>query len=175
MTGRGTGKPRIAREIPDPHIRDAADQYYEASVLLHRHCVPGSGILHPTINTSAVAIELYLKALSSETKYTPEGGGWIVNSRADGGHKLFKIADNIPADVRAELDAAFGASALTAYGSLEEILVRLANTFMESRYPFESGDNVRRYDIGLMEAFPRFLAEFVRDCRVRFYLYADES
>ena len=167
----GSGKPglRQAREIPDPHIHDAAEQYYEASVILHA-MPPHSGVLHPTINTSAVAIELYLKSLSAFTIYTEDGEGFIVNARAAGGHLLTNIAKNIPDDVKTELDAAFLASGLIQHGTLDEILARLGNTFMESRYPFENGHNVRRYELSLMEAFPRYLAEFVRHCQTRFYL-----
>ena len=58
------------KEIPNPQIKDVADQYDAARRILLNQ-LPDSGVLSPLLNVSAVAIELYLKCLSAEVKHTP--------------------------------------------------------------------------------------------------------
>jgi hypothetical protein len=59
------------RQIPNIQIRDSADQFYHAWEILDRE-PPGTGVVLPQINTAAVAIELYLKCLSSEVEHTAQ-------------------------------------------------------------------------------------------------------
>ena len=65
-------------EIPNYQVKDSADQYMKVWSILNE-LPPGSGVLLPLINTGVVAIELYLKCMSSEYIYTPlvfrRGGG----------------------------------------------------------------------------------------------------
>ena|ERR1051325_693676 len=58
------------REIPDPQVQDAAEQYDDARQLLQQQ-PPGSGVLLPLLNMAAVAVELFLKSLSSELVCVP--------------------------------------------------------------------------------------------------------
>ena len=61
------------REIPNPQIRDVADQYEQARQILSMQ-PPGTGILLPLMNTASMAIELYLKCLAGEG--SPHIGRW---------------------------------------------------------------------------------------------------
>jgi hypothetical protein len=59
------------QEIPDPQVRDAADQFEPARELLWAQG-PGSGLLCPLMNNASIAIELYLKCLSAEKVYAAD-------------------------------------------------------------------------------------------------------
>jgi len=59
------------QQVPNIHVKDAARQYDEASDLLYRALNPGSGLLLPFLNTTVMAIELYLKTLSATAIYKP--------------------------------------------------------------------------------------------------------
>src|SRR5215831_18321384 len=81
-------------QVPDPQIKDAAEQYDDARQLLQQQPA-GSGLLLPLLNTSVIAIELFLKSLSSHLSYTPvkDVAGLstvhaIAERRGRHGHKL---------------------------------------------------------------------------------------
>ena len=56
MTGKYPQEWRSRREIPNPRIRDVADQYEQARLLLSTQ-PPGTGILLPLMNVAAMAME----------------------------------------------------------------------------------------------------------------------
>jgi len=96
---------RKRQEIPDPQVRDAADQFESARKLLDAQ--PDSGLLLPLMNTAAIAIELYLKCLSAEKVYTDSGEGWskISAKPAIHCHVLTTLLDEVGGDVERKLDA----------------------------------------------------------------------
>jgi hypothetical protein len=151
------------QEIPDPQVRDAADQFESARQLLWAQ-PPGSGLLYPLLNTAAVAIELYLKSLSAEKVYSDAGGGWanISSKPSMRGHVLTTIFDNIDGDLQAELEGTFGIQ-LSAFGviSFRDALSRCEGAFQESRYPFEPASHASKYPLGLLMACSDFLRQFV--------------
>jgi hypothetical protein len=49
----------VKKQIPDPQVKDAADQFWTAADLL-RAQPPGSGVLLPEIINFVLALELYL-------------------------------------------------------------------------------------------------------------------
>src|SRR5205814_10266310 len=113
--------------------------YEEAAGLLRQKLIPGRGLLLPYLNVSMVAIELYLKSLSSSSVYIPhEDGVSTVYAKADvHGHELRKIYAAIPEDVRDGLEAAFALTGSGAGQSFEESLKSYDNLFAACRYPFE--------------------------------------
>jgi hypothetical protein len=54
--------------MPDPQVKDAADQYDKARRVLEA-LGSFSGVLLPLLNSSIVAVKLYLKSLNSERAY----------------------------------------------------------------------------------------------------------
>lgn len=156
------------QEIPDPQIRDAADQFELARQLLFAP-PPGTGVLLPLLNTASVAIELYLKCLSAEKVYADVGGGWsIVSATPQHGHHLATLLDKVEADLRTELDRAY----LTEFPTSGDLSFRAALTecegmFKISRYPFEPGDDLSQCRLELLMGCSYFLRQFVSTLRPR--------
>jgi len=151
------------KEIPDPQIRDAADQFESARQLLYKQ-PPFSGILYPLMNTAAIAIELYLKCLSAKNVYTDAGEGWAAVSAESTkhGHDLILLLDEIGDDLQDQLACAFRAE-LPDFGGLSfrDALGRCQGAFEESRYPFEATSDVSKCPLGLLMGCSHFLQQFV--------------
>lgn len=164
MTRNKAPEWKSRREIPDPQIRDAADQYEAARELLAGQ-PPGSGLLLPLMNTSAVAIELYLKCLSAEKVYIPcEDGveGQLVHSEpAIRGHSLTVLFDKIPDDVRCDLAQAYEERKAAASGDLRHNLSLFEGAFMTTRYPFETQADLSAINLRGLMSLSSFLREFV--------------
>jgi DNA polymerase len=156
------------QEIPDPQILDAADQYERARQLLATN-PPGTGVLLPLMNAAAVAIELYLKCLSAELVHVrDESAGDVSRVYArpaitgSKGHRLVDLFDALPEDLRLPLVATFEAELRSKLGiGLRLLLSRLEGAFMSTRYPFESGIDISRYELGHLMNLSQFLQRFV--------------
>ena len=152
------------QEIPDPQVRDAADQFEAARKLLAAQPMPGSGVLLPMMNMAAVAIELYLKCLSAERVYESIGGGvsTVSAAPAEQSHRLKKHLDNAGPDLGKDLDRAFRAQSVQ-YCNLpfRDALILCEGAFEASRYPFEVKHDIRKYSLKLMNSCSQFLGEFV--------------
>lgn len=156
----------IIQEIPNPHIRDAADQFEKSRKLLAKQ-PPGSGLLLPRINMAAVAVELYLKCLSAERVYESTkdddsiGGGVsrIWAKPALRGHILIPQLDKIDLSLRQDLENAFRSN-YPSSPDFRDALGDCEGAFATSRYPFE-GTDITRYSLGLLDNCAKFLAEFV--------------
>jgi len=78
----------IKKEIPNPQIKDVADQFYDTSELLWKQ-PPLSGVLIPAIVNTVFSIELFLKSLIANSvikDYTDDGdggGGGIVTAETE--------------------------------------------------------------------------------------------
>ncbi len=158
------------QQIPDAQIVDAADQYETACKFLDAQ-PPESGVLHPLMNSGAVAIELYLKSLSAERIYTPDPmmpEASIVNAVASiAGHPLDQLYDAISDDVRTKLDEAFDAQLrVKLSGSLVDALKEIDGVFMASRYPYEPAmRDLLQGRLALVLSLSGFMREFVHAMR----------
>lgn len=154
------------RQIPDAQIVDVADQYEAACKLLDAQ-PPGTGVLHPLMNSGAVAIELYLKCLSAERIYTPDPmmpEASVVNAIASvEGHFLEELYSAIFNDVRTKLNEAFDAKFRTNQSdNLVDTLRMIDGVFMASRYPYEpTMRNLLQGRLALVLSFTSFMHEFV--------------
>ncbi|MFN0107548.1 MAG: hypothetical protein ACKVZH_01745 [Blastocatellia bacterium] len=153
-------------EIPDSQVRDVAEQYDDARRLLQQQ-PPGSGVLLPLLNTAAVAVELFLKSLSTELIHSPieNDGLSIVRSKPElQDHKLEALLDKIPDDVRDDLENSFGKKSDV---SLREMLRRYEGLFQVSRYPFEPPKeknplkHISEYSLMELMALSEFLRSYV--------------
>jgi hypothetical protein len=163
MSKRNAQEWKSRRQIPDPQIKDAADQYEAGRQLLDKQ-PPESGVLLPLMNASTVAIELYLKCLSAEKVHVPTNDGWggcMVNSEPAWGHILTELFDKIPDDVRSDLTKTFAESQPAASNSLRDMLTSVEGAFMTTRYPFEAGANISSIDLRGLMLLSYFLHEYV--------------
>lgn len=159
---------RKRQKIPDPQILDAADQYMEAHKLLkERSEQPGSGVLLPLMNTAVMAVELYLKSLSAEAIYVEDDQkpevSHIYAEPARGGHNLVVLLKAMPPDVRGSLIKAFDTEFGTRWNKdLRSVLGEFKKVLEETRYPFECGKDITRFDLMKLMELADFLGGFVR-------------
>ncbi len=150
------------RKIPDPQVRDVADQFDAARLLLDAQ-PSGSGLLLPLLNNAVVALELYLKSLGAVAVYTPRSGSpevQIVTAEAEvKGHGLIDLLESIPGDVRQSLEQAY----TTRYTGrvLRDDLKSYEGLFAASRYAFEKGNKPNKYALPLLRNLCSFLRDFV--------------
>jgi len=128
------------REIPDPQLQDAAEQYDDARQFLQQQ-PPGSGVFLPLLNTAAVAIELLPKSLSSELIHVPvdsfDGLSTVHAVPERKHHRLVGLFDSIQPDVRSQLESGFASYTAGQTGTaLRDLLSRYEGIFAVSRYPF---------------------------------------
>lgn len=152
---------KTRQQIPDAQIKDAADQYETGRKILAAQA-PGGGVLLPLMNAAAVAIELYLKCLSAELKFTSiddDVGGYLVTATPKHGHTLVTLLDHAPDDIRADVESEFRDRSSDL--ELRDALSRCDGAFAASRYPFEHGTDLTKYPFDLLMRCSEFLAEFV--------------
>jgi hypothetical protein len=155
------------REIPDPQVRDAAEQYDDARQLLQQQ-PPGTGVLLPLLNTAAVAVELFLKSLSSKLVHVPvdsfEGLSTVHAVPEQKHHRLVELFDSIQDDVRRQLESSFASYTTGQAGtSLRDLLLQYEGLFAVSRYPFEPATNIRKYPLMPLMELSTFFRKFVAD------------
>jgi len=157
------------RKIPDPQVRDAADQFESARQLLWAQ-PPGSGLLYPLVNTATMAIELYFKCLSVEKVYSGAGEAWATISAKPSmyTHVLTTLLDNLDGHLRQELERTF-LGKHSAFGGLSfrDALSQCEAAFQGSRYPFEPGSDASKFPLGLLMACSHFLQQFVASVRTK--------
>jgi hypothetical protein len=160
---------RTRREIPDPQVRDAADQFESARQLLFAQ-PPGSGLLSPLMNAAAIAIELYLKCLSADKIYTEvtSGRSRVSAKPSQACHVLSTLLDKVGGDMERELHQAFRTE-VSAFRniSFRDALKECEGVFEKSRYPFEPNNDLTKYRLGLLMACSHFLRQFVAEMQTR--------
>lgn len=161
------------QEIPDPQILDAANQYGDACKLLDSQ-PPDSGVHLPAMNTAAIAVELYLKCLSAEAIWVeddlmPEMSR--VYAAPERGHGLVSLCKAMPQDVRTSLIEAFD----TEFGNrrskdLWRVLKEFGGAFQETRYPYEHGMDITRYNHTELMELAEFLGRFANNLPPKEYI-----
>lgn len=158
------------QEIPDPQIRDAAEQYERAFKLLAKQPLDKVELL-PLMNTAAVAVELYLKCLSARLIYVKDdqmpAGSFVYSQPAitgKDGHGLVGLLKAMPSELLRLLNDIFDADLGTGWNkNLQSVLEDLEGVFKETRYPFEPGSDITRYNLEHLEKLADFLGRFVRN------------
>jgi len=146
------------QEIPDPQVKDAADQYYEAGLVLYARD-HGSGVRLPLLNNLIMAVELYLKSLCAEK--CPLSGSTKatrVSAKPQSEHGLKGLLNAIPADYRKRLDGEFR----RLYSvKLTATLDPFEQLFQESRYPYEENVDISRHPLDTLLKLSKFLHDHV--------------
>ena len=151
------------KEIPNPQIKDVADQYEKARRILFNE-LPGSGVLFPLMNSAAVAIELYLKCLSAEVVHVInndfEKSATVYAQPPQAIHRLASLFNEIPDEIRCTLVEKFRKLDNTGSECFEDTLGKIEGTLMYARYPYEP-DNRFKSDLKTVVTLSAFLHEFV--------------
>ncbi len=161
MAGKHPQEWKTRREIPEPQIRDAADQYEQARKIL-RMQPPGTGVVLPMMNAAAMAIELYLKCLAAEVIQVPEGANpqasCVYAQASTRGHKFIKMFCRIDEDIRSQMEAVY----FKATGrELEHDLGNIEDALVVTRYQHEPGMDVSRISLRTLASISEFLRSFV--------------
>jgi hypothetical protein len=169
MAMKGGGTPAVrtsGREIPDPQVKDAADQYDEARRVLEA-LGPFSGVVLPLLNNSIVAVELYLKSLNAERIYLPSPyPNWLeVRAKPQRGHELEVLLDAIPKEYREPLEREFRER---FSAELRGTLCSYEQLFQESRYPYKEDVNISSYPLAPLMKLCEFLCEYIQHIEPRF-------
>ena len=178
------------QQMPNSHIQDSADSFKAAWDLLGIQN-PGSGFVLPQINVGAIAIELYLKSLSAFMIHTPdtarqtklddstggseknfeEGTLTVVTAKPTQlGHGLTTLFETIDADIQEDIKLAFLSKCHTSKYSFPEALAALEGAYIESRYSFELGHDISRYNLKNIENVVQLLHDFVSEMEVREFI-----
>ena len=159
------------REIPNPQIKDVADQYEQARLILSTQ-PPGTGVLLPLMNAATMAIELYLKCLAGEVVHVREEDGLktgipeIDEIQSDrvyaqantGGHNFGKILCAIDEDVRCRMESIY----VNATGrELNHDLRTIDDALVVTRYPYEPNNDLKRISLKSLMSISEFLRYFV--------------
>jgi len=148
------------QEIPDPQVKDAADQYENSRRILEAQGA-GSGVLLPLLNNSMVAVELYLKSLSAKKIYRPvENSDWseVHAEPKKAGHELSKLLAAIPDEFREPLEREFR----ERHGvELPVTLSDYEGLFNKSRYAYEEHCDIGKYPLSPLMTVSAFLRDFV--------------
>lgn len=158
------------RQIPDVQVRDAADQFKRAWDLLDNK-PPGSGVVLSQINAAAVAIELYLKCLSSEVVYTPDKllpqVSVLTAKPEQWGHDLITILGKIPIEHQRAIETFYATRNSTDKRTFRDVLAALNGAFMASRYPFEKDSDITKYKLSDLGSICAILHDYVANLEVK--------
>ena len=156
------------REIPNPQVKDTADQYEQARLILSDQL----GVVMPIMNVAGMAIELYLKCLAAEIIHIPEDDGIrtgnpeiddVKSSRVHalantGGHNIRDILCEIEGNIRGQLESSYEAATKR---KLQDDISKISDVLVISRYPYESENDFSSVDYKILMSLSAFLKHFV--------------
>jgi hypothetical protein len=156
----------LKKEVPDPQVKDVADQFFDAAEILW---VPHSGVLIPAIINSVLAIELYLKALNAYSVIknlrdygSGIRGGLVTVEPETSRHELIKIFDVLDGDVKHALETAFARSSIFTSGSnFKDCLSAYDDVFIKVRYVYEDSSSFRRVNINELQQLIKLMRSVV--------------
>jgi hypothetical protein len=167
-----TSKYRYVKQyIPDPQVKDVADQFCDAAELLWVQ-PPGSGFVVPAIINSVLAIELYLKSFTAYSviknlKDYGDGvsGGIVTVERQKSGktgHELTDLFDETEDWVKNEFENRYSASRLYKAGSdFRTCLSAYDSVFVKVRYLYEDSSCFKGVDIGELRELMKLMRNMV--------------
>ena len=177
MTDKHPQEWRSRREIPNSQIKDAADQYEQARLILSAQ-PPGTGVLLPRMNAAVMAIELYLKCLAGEVIHVPEESGLTTSTpeideiasdrvyaqASTRTHNFGKILCTIDEDVRSLLETTYVNETDSEF---KRDLITIDDALVVTRYSFEPDKDLKRINIKTLMTISEFLRHFVASLEPR--------
>ncbi len=167
-----TSKYRYVKQcIPDPQVKDVADQFCEAAELLWAQ-PPGSGVVVPAIINSVLAIELYLKSLTAYSviknlKDCGDGvsGGIVTVERQKSGktgHELTDLFDATEDWVKNEFETKYHASDIYKTNrNFRTCLSVYDSVFVRVRYMYEDSSCFENLSIGELRELTKLIRSIV--------------
>ena len=160
MNGKYPQEWRSRREIPNPQIKGAADQYEQARLLLSTQ-PPGTGILLPLMNVAAMAIELYLKSLAGEVIHLPESDdlqSYVVYAQENkGSHSFGDILSLLDENLRCDMESTY---VNETRRQLEDDFSAIESALVVTRYPYEPDMDLESISLKTL----RSLTEIICSC-----------
>ena len=158
---------RSRREIPNPQIKDTADQYEQARLLLSTQ-PPETGILLPLMNVAATAIELYLKSLAGEVIHLPENDdlqSYVVYAQeTKGRHSFGDILSLLDENVRCDMESTY---VNETRRQLKDDLGAIESALVVTRYPYEPDMDFESISLKTLMVISEFLQRFVANMEPR--------
>jgi hypothetical protein len=135
------------------------------------------GILLPLLNTSVMAVELYLKSLSSESKFVAQiDGGALVYPNPDvRKHPPSILIDAVPADIRTDMERAFEERLGNGSEALRDRCKKYDELFMASRYPFDERLSIDGVVMRELQELVVFLKQFIHTITPHIRIQAPDS
>ena len=151
----------VKQYIPDPQVRDVADQFFDAAELLWAQ-PPGSGVVVPAIINSVLAIELYFKSLTAysvikniEDYGNGVSGGIVTVEREKSGktgHELTDLFDAMEDWIKDELENKFlGSSIYNSTSKFRGCLSTYDSVFVKVRYVYEDSSYFKSVNINELQ------------------------
>jgi hypothetical protein len=127
--------------------------------------------LLPKVNVAAVAIELYLKSLSSESIYTPTElmpDVYLVTAKPEQfGHVLIEQFEKIHIGLQRSITSQFTEMFPENKKRFPEVLKALEGAFKASRYSFEKGCDITKYSLIDLDKVCTFLHEYTYSLEIQ--------
>lgn len=124
--------------LPKAAVITAANDFAEAAQIIYDQ-MPSN--CYPLVVNATLSIELYLKAYLSKPANPREGAlypRFTFIEQSLHKHTLSELYKAIPPDIKKKIDDEFSRTDLSGkFGTLDLALVKIANSFIEARYPFE--------------------------------------
>jgi hypothetical protein len=135
----------VELEIPNPHVLDSAEQFYDGASVLNE-MPPGSGVLLPFLTTAVLAMELYIKSMTSwsVTKdYQDYGngvsGGIVSAEPQQRGHELSNLLNSVLPEVKDNINALHSKKVIECnFDGLIEQVKKYDRLFVDVRYSYEN-------------------------------------
>ncbi len=166
MGSRANARRRDYRQVPNPQVRNAAEQFHEAYKLLASQ--PAfSGVLLAELHCAFIALELYLKALSAVEIEVPdpvlEFGAYVYAESQAKHHRLQHLYDLADSRDQERLDQAVAGkgSLRSSFSDARSALEAHNDLFMASRYPFEPQSSLKQVEMGRLTELLEAVEEVV--------------
>jgi hypothetical protein len=148
----------VKKSIPDPQVKDVADQFFDAAKILWDPPL-SSGTLIPAIINSVLAIELYLKSLAAysvirnlEQYGNGVSGGIVTVEPERSGHKLTNIFDIAEDWVKTAFENKYRESSIFKPNrSFRDCLSTYDEVFVKVRYVYEDSSTLRSVNINELQ------------------------
>jgi hypothetical protein len=153
--------------VPNQFVAAAAHQFLDAANLLFK-TVPDPNYVLPLHMVASFGVELYLKALNSNTVFTDAGElegeeNYFVTACPEvRSHSLSKLYGSLADGIRKSIEEANSVSNGNHKAkSVKAALDLYDNVFVNSRYPFQSPNRLSSGSINGLVSLLRFLSVFV--------------
>lgn len=137
----------LRNSLPKIRVVRTADAFAKTGEILFDQTQQGTDLPYPFVVNVALSIELYLKSYLAEDDLIPFFEHKDGSTTYQGftkclthEHKLSTLYSQIPAHIKAQIEAEFPGSDLSQrFQSFEDALTKFSNSFIEARYPYERG------------------------------------